>query len=54
MTCCSVFAPEQAVAMIMRVMQLTVITLTRLSYNVGIAHVNRHTVCAIFARVSCC
>ena len=48
MTSCSVFAPEQAVAMIMEVMQLTMITLTRLSYNVGI-QVKRHTVNAIFA-----
>ena len=48
MSCCSVFAPERAVEMIMCVMQLTVITLTRLSYHVGI-QVKRHTVSAIFA-----
>ena len=38
MSCCSVFAPERAVAMIMCV---TVITLTRLLYNVHV-HVGIH------------
>ena len=41
MSCCSVFAPERAVAMIMCVIPLTVITLTRLSYNVHV-HVGIH------------